>query len=377
MNPKFKFTLKHTDGKARAGVAKTLHGKFETPCFMVIGTKAAIKVCDTEEMRQMGGQVILSNTYHLHLRPGEKLIQKMGGLHGFINWNKPMLTDSGGYQVFSLRKSRKITDEGVTFRSHIDGKKLFLGPKEATEIQHKLGADMIMCFDECPPYPSTKKEILKAIERTTAWAKICKDTLSKIQKKDPNIPALFGIIQGGIYNDLRKISAEQLMEIDFPGYAIGGVSVREPKEKLYETTAYTAPLLPKEKIRYLMGVGPPEDILYAVEQGIDLFDCVLPTRNARHGTLYTLDGQIRISNKQYEADDSPIDEECSCYTCKHFSKAYLRHLAQSEEQLGQRLNTIHNIHFYLDLMRKIRESIKKGNFKKFKKEFLKRYLPKS
>lgn len=370
----FDFQIKTTDGNARRGVAKTLHGEFNTPCFMTIGTKAAIKGVASPEMKDMKGEVILSNTYHLHLRPGEQLIHELGGLHGFMNWQGPILTDSGGYQVFSLRKMNKITDEGVWFRSVIDGEKLFFSPEVATEIQYFLGADMIMAFDECPPYPAEKRAIKRAVKRTTAWAKRCKDHLNALQNKHGgDIPALFGIVQGGIHEDLRKESAEQLMEIDFPGYAIGGVSVREPKEHLYAVTQFTTPLLPKEKIHYLMGVGPPEDILHAVECGIDLFDCVLPTRNARHGTLYTSQGVIRIRNAQFLKDTSPLDPECDCYTCKNFSKAYLRHLHVMKEPLSIRLNTIHNVYFYQDFMEKIRNSIEQGKFQEFKKKFLKNY----
>ncbi len=361
------FETLNKDGLARRGILTTCHGVIKTPFFMTIATLGAIKGITTNEISDIGGEIILSNTYHLHLRPGDNIIKNLGGLHTFMNWDKPILTDSGGFQVFSLQKIRKITDEGVEFLSHIDGKKLFIGPRESIQIQENLGSDIAMCFDECAPYPSDYEYALSALKRTTRWAKICKET-----HKNPN-QSLFGIVQGVNYRDLRIQSAKELTDIGFDGYAIGGLSVGEPNSIMYEVLSYTVPYLPQDKPRYLMGVGTPLDILEAVERGIDMFDCVLPTRNARHGYLFTSLGPIHIKNSKYKEDNTPLDPNCSCYVCKNYSKAYLRHLFVSKELLSLRLNSYHNIYFYQKLMKDIRASIESNKFHSFKKKFLSIY----
>jgi len=358
------FKLKNTSGTARRGTLKTAHGDIQTPFFMTIGTAGAIKGLLPSEVRELGGQVILSNTYHLHLRPGEDTVAKAGGLHKFMNWDGPILTDSGGYQVFSLAKIRKLKDDGVEFQSHLDGSKIFLTPEKAIDIQHKLGSDIIMCLDECPGAHEERKYVEDSLDLTTRWAKRCKEFHSKLQTPSSQ---LFGIVQGGMHPDLRKRSARELVEIGFDGYAIGGLSVGEPNETMYEMLDETVPELPEDKPRYLMGVGTPQDILEAVERGIDMFDCVLPTRNARHGSLYTSVGIVRIKNESFKEDFSPLDPNCECYTCKNFTKAYLRHLHISGEPLGVRLNSLHNVAFYLNLMRDIRKAIEEDHFAEFKK----------
>ena len=371
------FKLIKKSGKARHGILKTAHGEIQTPFFMTIGTVGAIKGLLPEEVKELGGQVILSNTYHLHLRPGEDIVQKAGGLHKFMHWDGPILTDSGGYQIFSLSKIRKLKADGVEFRSHLDGSKIFLTPEKAIEIQMKLGSDIMMCLDECPPYDADRKYVEKSLKLTTEWARRCQMFASANHRRgtkfctptDGAKPHLFGIVQGGMHPDLRKQSAEQLMEIGFDGYAIGGLSVGEPNSLMYEIIEATVPYLPEDKPRYLMGVGTPEDILEAVSHGIDMFDCVLPTRNARHGYLFTSSGVVRIRNEQYKEDFTPLDSECQCYTCKNFTKSYLRHLFIANEILALRLNTLHNIAFYLKLMSDIREAIRDDRFEQFKKEF--------
>jgi queuine tRNA-ribosyltransferase len=363
----FSFDLLKKDEKtsARLGRFTTAHGEVNTPIFMPVGTQATVKTLSPDDLNAVNAEIILANTYHLFLRPGHELVRDFGGVQKFMSWNKPMLTDSGGFQVFSLAELRKITEDGVTFQSPIDGgAKHLITPEYAVEIQEALGADIIMAFDECIPYPATHDYASEALERTIRWAKRC-----KAAKKD-NGQALFGIVQGGMYPDLRKRSAEALLDIDFPGYALGGLSVGETKPMMYEMIEASAPLLPENKPRYLMGVGTPEDLVEGVDRGIDMFDCVMPTRNARNGTFFTSFGKLVIRNARYERDGQPIDPECGCYTCRTFTRAYLRHLFNAGEVLALRLGTIHNLNFYLDLMRKVRQSIEQGRFKEFKKEFL-------
>lgn len=362
----FEFNLKKKDKKsmARRGKLATPHGEIETPVFMPVGTQATVKAMTPEEMKEIGSQIILSNTYHLYLRPGHKLIEKAGGLHKFMNWSGPILTDSGGFQVFSLKENRKITEEGVMFRSHIDGSKHMFSPEKVMEIQNALGSDIIMAFDECAPWPSEYDYVKKSLERTTRWAKRCKDAHSNTDKQ-----ALFGIVQGGGYEDLRKQSAKELVELDFPGYSIGGLSVGEPKNIMYDMLDITTPLLPENKPRYLMGVGSMDCLVEGVMRGVDMFDCVLPTRTARTGSFLTMKGKINIMNAKYADDLSPIDEECTCYTCQNYSRAYLRHLFKAKEILGARLATWHNIHALHDLMAKIRKAIEEDRFMEFRKEF--------
>jgi len=357
----FTFTLKKTDKftRARLGEIETPHGKVATPVFMTIGTAGAVKAITPEEVKQLGGQMILGNTYHLHLRPGEDTIAKHGGLHQFINFDGPILTDSGGYQVFSLSKINKVTFDGIRFQSHLDGEEIYLTPEKSIEIQQKLGADIIMCLDECAPYPCDPKYAEQAVARTTAWAKLCKRA-HKTRKQ-----ALFGIVQGSVYPDLRERSAKELLEFDFPGYAIGGLAVGENTGTMYDMVEITAPLLPADKPRYLMGVGKPENILEAVARGIDMFDCVLPTRNARHGYLYTSHGVIHIKNAEYKEDTRPLDKNCDCPVCASYTRSYLRHIFMADEPLAQRLLTIHNLRFYLKLMQDIRFHLQDGTFKDF------------
>ena len=377
------FNLIKKSGNARRGTLKTPHGEIQTPFFMTIGTVGAIKGLIPDEVRDLGGQVILSNTYHLHLRPGEDLIEKAGGLHKFMNWDGPILTDSGGYQIFSLAKIRKIKDEGVEFRSHLDGQKIFLTPEKAIEIQQKLGSDIMMCLDECPPHPADKEYVEKSLELTTRWAKRCHasqisdlKSQNRIRNQKSKIKnLLFGIIQGGMYPDLREKSAKQLIKIGFDGYAIGGLSVGEPNEMMYEMLDATVPHLPEDKPRYLMGVGTPQDILEAVERGIDMLDCVLPTRNARHGHMFTSEGIVRLKQAALKDDFTPLDPNCDCYVCKNYTKAYLRHLFISKEILSVRLNTYHNVAFYLNLMKQIREAIEKDKFAEFKSKLLTHSIP--
>jgi len=363
----FRFSLLEKDSasSARLGKITTSHGEISTPVFMPVGTQATVKTLSPADLRDIGAEIILSNTYHLFLRPGHELIRGFGGLHGFMNWDRPVLTDSGGFQVFSLAELRKVTDEGVLFQSPVDGgaKHLFT-PEFATEVQEALGADIIMAFDECIPYPATKDYAQEAMDRTHRWAKRCREA-----KKDTG-QALFGIVQGGMYPDLRKQSAGTLVDIGFEGYAIGGLSVGETKPLMYEMIEATAPLLPADKPRYLMGVGTPEDLVEGVDRGIDMFDCVMPTRNARNGTFFTSFGKLVIRNSRYEKDGGPLDPACGCYTCRTFSRAYLRHLFNAGEVLALRLGTIHNLFFYLSLMRDIRKNIEAGRFREFKKEFL-------
>jgi len=328
---------------------------------MPVGTNATVKAMSPDEMKDLGAEILLSNTYHLYLRPGHKTISEVGGLHKFMKWDGPILTDSGGFQVFSLTNLRKIKDDGVEFRSHLDGSLHLLTPELVMEIQKALGSDIAMVFDECTPYPATKEYALNSLILTTKWARRCKEAINRGQ-------ALFGIVQGGVYEDLRKQSAEEIIKIDFDGYAIGGLSVGEPKELMYEMINWTAPLLPNDKPRYLMGIGDLLDVLEAVSAGIDMFDCVMPTRNARNGTLFTSQGRISIKREEFKKDSGPLDPECGCYTCQNYSRSYLRHMFMSREILSMRLNTMHNIHFYLEFFRRMRESINKGEFKSFREE---------
>ena len=364
---KIKYELIKSDGKARLGKLKTNYGTFDTPMFMPVGTLANVKTLTPEELYAMNSAVILSNTYHLWLRPGEDIVDKAGGLHKFMNYNGPILTDSGGFQVFSLAKKKDITEEGVVFKSHIDGKKLFLTPELSIQIQNKLDSDIAMSFDECIPYPATYEYAKQSTERTIRWAKRGKEV-----HNNPN-QSLFGIVQGGEYEDLRKYSAEETVKLDFDGYSIGGTSVGEDKVTMYKMIDYAIEYLPLDKPRYLMGVGEPIDLLEGVERGIDMFDCVLPTRLARHGNAFTRNGRINLKNLKYKEDFTPIEDDCDCYTCKNYTKAYIRHLITCEETLGGRLLSIHNIRFLIKEMEEIRESIKNNKFLSYKEEFIKKY----
>lgn len=363
------FTLKNQDGKARRGEIKTTHGVVQTPFFMPIATIGAIKGgVEPSDIKDMGFELILANTYHLHLRPGDERVKELGGLTKFMSWNGPMLTDSGGFQVFSLTKIRKITEEGVTFQSHLDGSKIELTPEKVMEIEANLGIDIAMVLDECTPYPCEEKYAKQSLERTTRWAERCKKHWKKIGAD--SFMQLFAIVQGSTFPHLRKESAKQLTALDFPGYAIGGLAVGEPNEMMYSILDETLPELPENKPRYLMGVGTPENILEAVSRGVDMFDCVLPTRNARHGKVFTSSGEINITRSSHANDLEPIDTECDCHTCKNYSRAYVRHLFHAKEILAMRLATIHNLHFYSNLMKGIRKSIEENKFEEFKKETL-------
>ncbi len=357
------FKLFETSGNARRGQLTFARGTIETPAFMPVGTYGSVKSMKPEELKELGAEIILGNTFHLMLRPGTEVIQQHGDLHDFMNWNKPILTDSGGFQVFSLAKMRKITEQGVHFRSPVDGAKLLLSPELSMQIQRELGSDIVMIFDECTPYPASRYEARESMELSLRWAKRSK------QAHGDNPSALFGIVQGGMYEDLREISARQLVEIGFNGYAIGGLSVGEPKQERDKVLETTTPLLPEHKPRYLMGVGKPEDIIESVKRGIDMFDCVIPTRNARNGYIFTRHGKLNIRNSRYRLDVSPIDEQCGCYTCQHYSRAYLRHLDKCNEMLGAHLNTIHNLYYYQELMRDIRNAIEQQQFDAFVTEF--------
>ena len=368
MEPSVTYELLHIDKTtgARRGVVHTPHGDIQTPIFMPVGTQATVKSMTVEELKENGAQIILSNTYHLYLRPGEKLVKKAGGLQKFMRWDRPILTDCGGFQVFSLSDLRTISEEGVEFKSHLDGSKHFFSPEKVMQIEEDLGADIIMSFDECCPYPSTYEYTKNSMERTTRWAKRCKEAHKTNQ-------ALFGIIQGGFYEDLREKSAKDLIELDFPGYAIGGISVGEPKEEFLKMLKFTAPLMPENKPRYLMGVGSPDYLLEAAMAGIDMCDCVLPTRIARNGTAMTSHGKVVVRNATYAEDFSPLDPECDCYTCRNYTRAYIRHLVKCNEILGVRLLSIHNIKFLTNLMERVRIEIENDNLANFVKDFYKKY----
>lgn len=360
----YELIKKDSRTKARRGRVNTPHGPIETPVFMPVGTAGTVKAMKPEEVRDMGAQIILGNTYHLYLRPGHEVVKAAGGLHKFMNWERAILTDSGGFQVFSLGAMRKISEEGVEFRSHIDGSKHMLSPEKSMEIQNALGSDIMMAFDECAPYPADRNYVKNSLERTTRWLKRCKE-----YHKNTEQQSLFGIMQGGMYKDLRKQSAEEIVELDLPGYAIGGLSVGEPKEIMYEVMDDCVDYLPADKPRYLMGVGSPDCLFEGVERGIDMFDCVLPTRIARHGMAMTSQGRVNIKNAKYERDFTPLDPNCDCYTCRNYSKAYLRHLFKSDEILSSMLMTTHNLHFLVNTMAGIRKAIEEDRFLEYKKEF--------
>ncbi|RLA91715.1 MAG: tRNA guanosine(34) transglycosylase Tgt [Deltaproteobacteria bacterium] len=362
--PFFDFIITHKDSKTQARIGRLLtpHGEIETPVFMPVGTQGTVKAMTPEELSDLGAQILLANSYHLYLRPGEKIIEELGGLHKFMHWNRPLLTDSGGYQIFSMESLRKVLEDGVSFQSHLDGSTHFLTPENVTKIQEAIGADIIMVLDECIPYPCDERRVKESTDRSIRWAALSKN--AKIRDDQ----AIFGIVQGGMYPHLRKESARRLVEIGFDGYAIGGLSVGETKPLMYEMIYNTVSELPSDHPRYLMGVGTPIDILEAIKMGVDMFDCALPTRNGRNGMLFTSFGKLIIKNACYAKDASPIDENCDCYTCRNYSRAYLRHLFMAKEILSARLNTIHNLYFYFKWISDIKESIKKGSFFDFYKE---------
>lgn len=370
MKHSIKYSLIKKDNKtaARRGVISTPHGEIQTPVFMPVGTAATVKAMRPEQVEELGAEIILSNTYHLYLRPGHELVKEAGGLHKFMNWHKPILTDSGGFQVFSLKGLRKITDEGVIFQSHIDGSRHELTPEKVIEIQTALGSDIMMAFDECPPYPAEKSYVEKSLKTTIEWLKRCKKAHHNTEKQ-----ALFGIMQGGMHYDLRKRSAEAIVELDLPGYSIGGLSVGEPKELMLEVLDYCVDFLPADKPRYVMGVGTPDYIFEGVERGVDMFDCVLPTRVARNGQAMTSGGPLNLKNKRFEKDFSPLDHKCDCYTCRNYSRAYIRHLVKSNEIFGSMLLSNHNLAFLVNMMRGIRKSIEEDRFTEFKKDFYESY----
>ena len=365
----FYLEIKHVDKEtgARYGILHTPHGDCEVPMFMPVGTLATVKTLSPEELKEMGAGTILGNTYHLSIRPGADIVAKAGGLHKFMNWDGPILTDSGGFQVFSLAENRKITEEGVEFRNHLNGDKLFFSPEVSIEIQEKLGSDIAMSFDECIPWPADYNYVKKSTERTLRWAK---RGLLAHKKEDQ---ALFGIVQGGDYEDLRKMCAEELVKMDFPGYSIGGTSIGEPKEKFFEMVEFAIKYLPQDKPRYVMGIGSIDYVLGSIERGVDMFDCVLPTRLARHGALMTSHGRVNIKNEKYKEDFTPLDDKCDCYCCKNYTKAYLRHLYICDETFGKRLLSIHNVRFLIHLVEEARKAIKEDRYKEFKEETLKEF----
>lgn len=365
----FKVTAKDSQTNARTGIVHTAHGSFETPVFMPVGTQATVKALTPRDLKEVGSEIILSNTYHLFVRPGMEILQQFGGLHKFMGWEGPILTDSGGYQVFSLSRLRKITEEGVSFHSHFDGKEIFLSPEKVMEIQEIIGSDIAMIFDECPPPTKDRKKIQSSMELTLRWAARAK----KYHRLEWQ--ALFGIIQGGFFTDLRKESLERTVEIGFPGYALGGLCVGESREETLSVLDAVLPLLPEDKPRYLMGIGTAIDFFEAIERGADMFDCVNPTRYGRNGAAFTESGMTVVRNSKYSKDESPLSENCGCYTCKNFSRAYLRHLFNADEMLGPQLVSIHNVTFFIQLVKTIRETIRKGTFSQFKKEFISRFDP--
>ena len=362
----FKIIAESTTTRARAGIIQTAHGVIETPVFMPVGTLGTVKSLSPEELLDCEATIILGNTYHLYLRPGCDVIRRFSGLHGFMHWNRAILTDSGGFQVFSLAKLRKITEDGVAFQSHIDGSSHMLTPEKAVEIQICLNADVMMCLDECIPYPADRSQTQNALKLTARWADRCKKTW---EEHSQDAGALFGIVQGGMYKEFRAMAADDMVEKNFSGYALGGLSVGEPKDLMLEMADFTLPRLPAAKPRYVMGVGTPQDLVQLVALGADMFDCVLPTRNARNGQMFTPTGTINICNSRFKYDTDPIDSECLCYTCRNYSRAYLRHLYMSKELLAYRLNTIHNIHYYITLMRRMRTAICNGTFDDFRNDF--------
>ena len=368
------FTILKKEGEARRGTFETVHGTIQTPVFMNVGTVAAIKgAVSTEDLERIGTQVQLSNTYHLHVRPGDEVVKKMGGLHKFMSWERPILTDSGGFQVFSLAGLRKIKEEGVTFQSHIDGRRIFMGPEESMQIQSNLASTIAMAFDECPPSKAERSYVEQSVARTTRWLERCKVKMDELNGKEDTInknQLLFGINQGAVYADIRKEHAKRISELDLPGYAIGGLAVGESHAEMYDMIEQTVPYLPSNKPVYLMGVGTPANILEAVERGVDFFDCVYPSRNARHAHLYTNFGKINLMNAKYETDDEPIEPGCQCPTCKRYSKAYIRHLLKAKEMLGMRLCVMHNLYFYNKMMEEIRDALDAGEFREYKKDKL-------
>lgn len=366
------FQVLQTDAEssARTGIITTTHSVIETPVFMPVGTRGTVKALTQEMLETLDARIILGNTYHLFLRPGHELVAELGGLHKFISWPRSILTDSGGFQVFSLGELRKIKEEGVEFRSHLDGSRQFISPEVSMQIQYALGSDIVMAFDECTPYPATHDEARKSLELTSRWARRSRIEFNQLNRGQQN---LFGIIQGSVYHDLRKQSLEQLLEIGFEGYAIGGLSVGEEKHMMYDTTEFIAPLMPADKPRYLMGVGTPEDLVESVARGVDMFDCVMPTRNARNGQVFTSSGKLNVRNAKYAKETRPLDEECNCAVCQRYSRAYIRHLYLNDEILASILCSYHNIAFYLDLMRQIRQSIALGEFTAFRTGFLLKY----
>lgn len=368
----FKIEAKDLRTSARAGILHLAHGEVRTPCYMPVGTQASVKALSPEDVLAAGSEILLANTYHLMLRPGADLIEKAGGLHAFMHWDKPILTDSGGFQVFSLAPLRKITEEGVSFQSHLDGSRWDMTPESATGIQHKIGSDILMAFDECIPFPSEEDYVEKSVERTTRWAERCLATHRKSGREGKQ--ALYGIVQGLNFPRLREKSAKQLLALDFPGYAIGGVSVGEPKESIYQVVETTAPLLPEDRPRYLMGVGTPEDLWECVERGMDLFDCVMPTRIARNGTALTRKGRVILKNSRHATDFTPLDPECPCECCRNYTKAYLRHLFLAEELLVLRLVSLHNLHFMNETARAIRDAIRENRFREAKGRFFADYF---
>ena len=359
----YRLHCRSSECAARCGTLTTLHGTIETPVFMPVGTQATVKAVTPENLVELGAQIILGNTYHLFIRPGHELIRSFGGLHRFMHWDRPILTDSGGFQIFSLQELAKITEEGAAFRSHLDGSRLFLSPEDAIRVQEALGADIMMALDTCIPFPADRDEAARATALTRRWAARCRTAQNDTGQ------LLFGIVQGGMYPDLRLAAMEQLLEIGFDGYALGGLSVGEPKELMYEMLAATADCLPTDQARYLMGVGTPEDLVEGVFYGLDMFDCVMPTRNARNGMLFTSEGRVVIKNACYQHDQRPLDESCDCYTCRHYSRAYLRHLFQSKEILAYQLNSIHNLHYYCTLMANMRDAIRADRFLAFRRQF--------
>ncbi|MDQ6953617.1 MAG: tRNA guanosine(34) transglycosylase Tgt [Mariprofundaceae bacterium] len=365
----FEILSQDSEGHARRGRIQLPHGMVETPVFMPVGTQATVKSLTPADLEDdIQASIILGNTYHLMLRPGADIVEKLGGLHKFMAWNRPILTDSGGFQVWSLGDLRKIEENGVRFRSHIDGSSWFLGPKESMAIQHQLGSDIVMAFDECTPYPATYEEARKSMQMSMRWAEQCREYLPVNDKQ-----ALFGIVQGGMYADLRRESLHAIADMDFEGIALGGLSVGEPKEEMMATLDALAPYLPKDKPHYVMGVGTPDDLIEGIDRGIDMFDCVMPSRNARNGTLFTDHGKINIKNLKHQTDPSPIMEGCTCYTCQNFSRAYLRHLYMAKELLSARLNTLHNLHYYCDLMQRARDALEAGRWASFRDSFLSTY----
>jgi queuine tRNA-ribosyltransferase len=369
------FNVEHKDPatQARAGRIKTAHGEIETPVFMPVGTAGTVKAITQEMLEHLDARIILGNTYHLFLRPGHEIVFDLGGLRKFISWDRAILTDSGGFQVFSLGELRKIREEGVEFRSHLDGSKQFLSPEVSMRIQHALGSDVVMCFDECTPFPATREQARDSLELTARWARRSRsefDRLKETPQSTAVAPALFGIIQGSVYEDLRSQSLERLLEIGFEGYAIGGLSVGEEKRLMYDVTEFIAPQMPADKPRYLMGVGTPEDLIECVARGVDMFDCVMPTRNARNGQVFTSRGKMNVRNARFARDDRPLDEECECAVCRRYSRAYVRHLYNCGEMLGGTLCSYHNLAFYLDTMRRVRQAIALGEFARFRECYL-------